>query len=92
MALLRSNQRTIWKCVEDVVTVGFSDTNCIGCVASQVVLFLPLGVVGIRFVMAIMFQWFFSWKLGNFLGETDEQHLQHSAEIENWTTPLFALM
>jgi chitin synthase len=93
MALLRSNQRTIGKCLEDVVTVGFIDTNSIGCVASQVVLYLSLvfivGVVAIRFVMAVMFQWFFSWKLGNFPRETYEQRMQRSAEIENWTNDIY---
>jgi hypothetical protein len=33
--------------------VGFINTETIGCVASKVV----------RFVMAVMFQWIFSWKL-----------------------------
>jgi len=33
--------------------------------------------------VAVMFQWFFSWKLGNFMRETYEQCMQRSAEIEN---------
>ena len=93
MHLLRTKQRAIGHCLQDIVTVGFIDTNSIGCVASQVVLYLSLvfivGVVAIRFVMAVMFQWFFSWKLGNFPQETYEQRTQRAAEIENWTHDIY---
>ena len=34
---------------------------------------MDIGIVAIRFVVAVMFQWFFSWKLGNFMRETYEQ-------------------
>ncbi|KAF9446274.1 glycosyltransferase family 2 protein [Macrolepiota fuliginosa MF-IS2] len=93
MLLMRTNQRGVGHCLQDLVTIGFIDTNTIGCVASEVVLYLSLvfiiGVVAIRFVMAVMFQWFFSWKLGNFPRETYEQRMQRSAEIENWTSDIY---
>jgi len=93
MTLLRTNQRTIAYCLQDIVTVGFIDTETIGCVASTVVLYLSLvfiiGVVAIRFVMAVMFQWFFSWKLGNFPRETYAQRMLRSAEIENWSNDIY---
>ncbi|KII94232.1 glycosyltransferase family 2 protein [Plicaturopsis crispa FD-325 SS-3] len=93
MYFLRTNQRTLGHCLQDIVTVGFIDTNSIGCVASQVVLYVSLvfiiGVVSIRFGMAVMFAWFFSWKLGNFPRETYEQRMQRSAEIENWTNDIY---
>ena len=40
---------------------------------------MDIGIVAIRFVVAVMFQ----WKLGNFMRETYEQCMQRSAEIEN---------
>lgn len=93
MQFMRTNSRTVGHCLQDIVTIGFIDTNTIGCVASQVVLYLSLvfiiGVVAIRFIMAIMFQWFFSWKLGNFPRETYEQRMQRSAEIENWSNDIY---
>jgi len=46
--------------------IGFFDANTIGCVALEVVLYLSRGVIATRFVMAVVFQWFFSWKSGNF--------------------------
>ncbi|KIP04155.1 glycosyltransferase family 2 protein [Phlebiopsis gigantea 11061_1 CR5-6] len=93
MYLLRTNQNTLGHCLQDIITVGFIDTNSIGCVASQVVLYVSLvfiiGVVGIRFFMAVMFAWFFSWRIGNFKNETYEQRMKRAAEIENWTEDIY---
>ncbi|KAJ6617712.1 glycosyltransferase family 2 protein [Mycena sp. CBHHK59/15] len=93
MLLMRTNQMKIGHCLQDMITVGFIDTNSIGCVASQVLLYLSLifivGVVAIRFGMAVMFAWFFSWKLGNFPKETYEQRMQRSAEIEAWSNDIY---
>ncbi|KAH7886333.1 glycosyltransferase family 2 protein [Phlebopus sp. FC_14] len=93
MLFMRTGERQLGKCLEDIVTVGFIDTSSIGCVASEVVLYLSLvfiiGVVGIRFAMAVLFAWFFSWKLGNFPRETYEQRMQRSAEIEHWSSDIY---
>ena len=93
MYFLRTNQRPLGKCLQDIVTVGFVDTKSIGCVASQVVLYVSLvfivGVVGIRFAMAVLFAWFFSWKLGNFKRETYEERMRRAAEIEHWTDDIY---
>ncbi|SJL02973.1 related to Chitin synthase 5 [Armillaria ostoyae] len=93
MMFMRTKQDDIGHCLQDLVTVGFIDTNTIGCVASDVVLYLSLifivGVVAIRFGMAVLFQWFFSWRLGNFPRETYEQRMQRSHEIENWTNDIY---
>jgi len=93
MLFMRMGERNVGHCLQDLATIGFIDTNTIGCVASEVVLYLSLvfiiGVVAIRFVMAVMFQWFFSWKLGNFPRETYEQRMQRSAEIENWSSNIY---
>ena len=93
MYFTRTNQRTIGRCLEDIITVGFIDTQSVGCVASNVVLYLSLifiiGVVAIRFVMAVMFAWFFSWKLGVFKNETFEDRNRRINEIENWTSDIY---
>ncbi|KAJ6482828.1 glycosyltransferase family 2 protein [Mycena vitilis] len=93
MTIMRRNQANLGHCLQDMITIGFIDTNSIGCVASQVLLYLSLifivGVVLIRFAMAVMFQWFFSQKLGNFPKETYEQRMQRSAEIEAWTNDIY---
>lgn len=92
MWFARTNQRKIAQCLQDIVTVGFVDSSSIGCVASDVVLYLSLvfiiGVVAIRFGMAVLFAWFFSWKLGNFPRETYEQRMRRAAEIEDWSNDI----
>ncbi|KAF7293023.1 Glycosyltransferase family 2 protein [Mycena indigotica] len=93
MQLRRRNQMHLGHCLQDMITVGFIDTNSIGCVASQVLLYLSLifivGVVLIRFAMAVMFQWFFSHKLGNFPRETYEERMKRAEEIENWSADIY---
>ena len=93
MYMLRTNQRALGHCLQDIIGVGFIDTNSIGCVASDIVLYVSLvfiiGVVGIRFVMAVMFAWFFANRIGAFKNETYEQRMQRSAEIENWTNDIY---
>jgi len=93
MYFYRTNQRTLARCLEDIITVGFIDTQSVGCVASDVVLYLSLifiiGVVAIRFVMAVMFAWCFSWKLGVFKNETFQERNRRIEEIENWTSDIY---
>lgn len=93
MMFMRTGQQQIGRCLQDVITVGFIDASSIGCVASSIVLYISLvfiiGVVGIRFGMAVLFAWFFSWKLGNFPHETYEQRMHRSQEIEDWSNDIY---
>ncbi|GBE77344.1 Chitin synthase 3 [Sparassis crispa] len=93
MYFLRTNQKELANCLKETITVGFIDTETIGCVASQVVLYVSLvfiiGVVSIRFGIAVFFAWFFSWKIGNFGEETYEQRRKRALEIENWTDNIY---
>ncbi|KAG8925177.1 Chitin synthase, class 3 [Tulasnella sp. 417] len=89
MWFLRNGHKDIGACLQDIITVGFIDTKSIGCVASDVVLYVSLvfiiGVVAIKFVMAVMFGWFVSWRLGSFGNETYQQRMARAREIEDWT-------
>ncbi|KAI4520184.1 glycosyltransferase family 2 protein [Schizophyllum commune Loenen D] len=93
MYFKRNHMEQMGHCLQDIISIGFIDTNTIGCVASQIVLYVSLifiiGVVAIRFAMAVMFQWFFSWKLGNFPKETYEERMQRSRQIENWSNDIY---
>jgi len=92
MNYYRTKQQGLGLCLQDLATIGFIDTNSIGC-ASSVVLYLSLvlifGVVAIRFIMAVVFQWFFSWKLGNFPRETNEQRMPRLQAIEDWSNDIY---
>jgi chitin synthase len=93
MMIYRTGQKKFAECLKDIITVGFIDTNTIGCVASQVVLYVSLvfiiGVVAIKFCMAVFFGWFLSWRLGNYGNETYQQRMKRAAEIEQWTDDIY---
>ncbi|KAJ7773361.1 glycosyltransferase family 2 protein [Mycena metata] len=93
MTLYRQNLRTLGHCLQDIITVGFLDTSTIGCVASEVVLYASLvvivGVVALRFAMAVIFQWFFSRRIGNFPAETRAEHKRRATEIEEWSDGIY---
>ncbi|WVR04114.1 hypothetical protein IAU60_001113 [Kwoniella sp. DSM 27419] len=81
------------ECMADIIQVGFVDSISIGCVASDIVLYVSLvfilGAVLIKFGMAVIFGWFLSWRLGNFEGESYQQRMKRAAEIENWTDDIY---
>ncbi|GAA6009544.1 hypothetical protein JCM11491_003597 [Sporobolomyces phaffii] len=91
--MLNSKQRDVAECMVDVLRVGFVDSVSFGCVASDVVLYVSLvviiGVVVIRFFMAVMFGWFLSWKIGKFPEETFEERRARAAVIEDWTEDIY---
>lgn len=93
MYIYRNGYKELAQCLKDTISVGFIDTKTIGCVASQVVLYLSLvfiiGVVGIRFAMAVIFGWFVSYKIGAFTRESYTQRMQRAQEIENWTDNIY---
>lgn len=93
MMMYRAGMQDMGKCLEDIVRVGFVDTKSIGCVASDVVLYVSLvfilGVVCIKFGMAVIFGWCLSWRLGNFKGESYQQRMARAQEIENWTDDIY---
>ncbi len=76
-----------------ITRIGFIDSETIGCVASKVELYLSLvfiiGVVAIKFFMAVLFGWFLSWRLGNYANETYEQRMKRAAEIEQWSDDIY---
>ena len=91
--MMSSGQRQVAECMTDILRVGFVDADTIGCIASDVVLYVSLvviiGVVAIRFFMAVLFGWFLSWKIGKFPNETYEQRRARAAEIEDWTDDIY---
>lgn len=93
MQLLRAGGQQLGSCLTDIVQVGYIDTNTLGCVASTVVLYASLiviiGVVLIKWAMAVSFAWFFGWRLGSFGRETSEQRAQRAAAIETWSSDIY---
>lgn len=78
----------IGKCLTDILKVGVVDTRSTGCIISDIVLWVSLavilGVVLIRFFLALVFGWFVSWKLGSIREETDEDRKKRQEEVLQW--------
>ncbi|KAA8917568.1 hypothetical protein TRICI_000261 [Trichomonascus ciferrii] len=79
------------RCLNEIAKVGFIDTMEIGCLASQVVLYVSLvfiiGLVGIKFLFACYFKWFLSGRLGAFY--MDRKQLEaHNQQIEDWSNDI----
>ncbi|TIB17367.1 hypothetical protein E3P89_00156 [Wallemia ichthyophaga] len=93
MTMQRTGRDDIGKCLRDIVRVGFIDTDTVGCVASNVVLYLSLifiiGVVSIKWAMAVFFGWFLSWRLGVGFKETREERHARMNAIENWSDDIY---
>ncbi|PWN52391.1 putative chitin synthase 5 [Violaceomyces palustris] len=92
-AVMRGRLDEQFDCLEQISRIGFIDSETIGCVASKVELYVSLvfiiGVVAIKFVMAVIFGWFLSWRLGNYAHETYEQRMKRAAEIEQWSDDIY---
>ncbi|PVU99283.1 hypothetical protein BB559_000847 [Furculomyces boomerangus] len=76
------------KCILDLFTIGFVDTASLGCIASNIILYVSLmvilGAVFTKFFMSVYFGWFLSRRLDQFGNETPEQRLKRLEEIEAW--------
>ncbi|KAI8096834.1 chitin synthase [Halteromyces radiatus] len=77
------------RCLSAIIKVGSLDTLSIGCISSDIVLYVSLvvilGVIGTKFGLAMIFGWCLSWKLGNFKeGSSYSARMKREAEIENW--------
>ncbi|KAI9488172.1 chitin synthase-domain-containing protein [Zychaea mexicana] len=78
----------IGKCLTDVLKVGVLDTRSTGCIISDIVLWVSLavilGVVLVRFVLALIFGWCISWKLGSIREETAEERRIRQDAVLQW--------
>ncbi|KAK9451526.1 chitin synthase-domain-containing protein [Limtongia smithiae] len=88
--LTSTSDRQIAKCLLETIKVGSIDTDSIGCIASDIVLYVSLVfivvIVLVKFVVAVVFAWFLSWKLG--VKYTDDEKKRIS-EIEDWTDDIY---
>ncbi|KAI8367214.1 chitin synthase [Choanephora cucurbitarum] len=92
--LIQARQDSIWKeeaeCLSKTIAVGQIDTLSVGCMFSEIVLYVSLvvilGVILAKFFLAVYFGWFMSWKLGNFKEEGSyAARMRREEQIENWT-------
>ncbi|PVV01630.1 hypothetical protein BB560_003942 [Smittium megazygosporum] len=81
--------RNLGKCISNLFTVGFVDTTSVGCIASNIIMYISLvvilGAILSKFFMATYFGWFMSRKLGVSKKESPEQRQKRLEAIEDWT-------
>lgn len=80
-------------CLIDIIKVGEIDTKSVGCIASDIILYSSLlviiGVILVKFTLAVIFGWGLSWKLGNFNEDISyKEKMKREKEIENWTNSI----
>jgi chitin synthase len=89
--LSRINDKAMGQCLAEIIKVGTVDTTTVGCLASRVVLYVSLvfiiGIVMAKFVMALWFHWFLSWRLGSYTSASKNPNRQH--EIEEWSEDIY---
>lgn len=85
-----SSDRQVAKCLTEIAKVGVVDTDTVGCIASDIVLYVSLtfivSIVMIKFLIACVFAWFLSWRLG--VKHTANQK-KRMAEIEEWSDDIY---
>ena len=81
------------QCFEEIIKVGTIDTDTVGCIASQVVLYcslvLILSVVLARFILALLFQWFISKSYAAAKTSQTSDKRKRNRQIEDWSEDIY---
>lgn len=81
------------ECFQEIIKVGTVDTDTVGCIASQVVLYvsltLILSVVVSRFVLALVFQWFISKTYAAAKTSQTSDPRKRNRQIEDWSEDIY---
>ncbi|XXG94573.1 Chitin synthase 4 [Hypoxylon texense] len=92
-AFQRSADKQVAECFEEIIKVGTVDTDTVGCIAAQVVLYvsliLILSVVVARFGLALVFQWFISRKYAAIKTSQTANKKKRNQQIEDWTEDIY---
>ncbi|KAL2146711.1 hypothetical protein VTI28DRAFT_2862 [Corynascus sepedonium] len=92
-AFQSSGDKQYAECFEEILKVGTVDTDTVGCIASQVVLYLSLvlilSVVVARFILALVFQWFISKTYAAAKTSQTSDLRKRNRQIEDWTEDIY---
>ena len=82
--------RRLAQCLTEIIRVGSVDTATVGCIASQVVLYVSLvfilSIVMAKFLLALAFQWFFSRR---FAASSSADSKKRKEQIEEWSDDIY---
>ncbi|KAN0122488.1 glycosyltransferase family 2 protein [Hyaloscypha variabilis] len=87
------DDKAIAQCLEQIIKVGSVDTETVGCIASKVVLYVSLvfilSIVISKFILALLFQWFFSRKFAASKTSQSSNKKKRNQQIEDWTEDIY---
>ena len=87
------SNKQVGECLSEIIKVGSIDTDTVGCIASQVVLYVSLAfilaIVGAKFVLALGFQWFFSRRFAAAKSSLNGSSKERAQQIEEWTDDIY---
>ncbi|KAH8692128.1 chitin synthase [Talaromyces proteolyticus] len=92
-AFQSSEDKKVAKCLSQIIKVGSIDTKTIGCIASQVVLYVSLifilSIVAAKFFMAVIFHWILSRKFAPERTTMTSDRKARAQQIEDWTDDIY---
>lgn len=87
------DDKEMMECFQEIIKVGSIDTLTVGCIASKVVLYVSLtfilGIVVIKFLLALFFQWFLSRKYSAVKTSMTADKKRRQQQIEAWTDDIY---
>ncbi|KAF2863486.1 glycosyltransferase family 2 protein [Piedraia hortae CBS 480.64] len=93
LAFSSGSNRQMVRCLQEIVKVGSVDTLTVGCIASKVVLYVSLifilGIVAIKFLLALLFQWFLCRKFAADKTSMSSNKKERMQQIEDWTNDIY---
>lgn len=92
-AFQSGDDKLMAQCMEQIIKVGSVDTETVGCIASKVVLYVSLifilSIVGTKFVLALIFQWFLSRKFAADKTSQSTDPRKRNQQIEDWSDDIY---
>jgi len=92
-AFQSGSKKQLGQCLSEIIRVGSIDTATVGCVASQVVLYVSLvfilSIVTAKFILALAFQWFFSRRFAATKKGSDTSSKKRNQQIEDWSDDIY---
>ncbi|KAF2482496.1 chitin synthase 4 [Neohortaea acidophila] len=93
LAFSTGEKKQMAQCFQDIIKVGSIDTATVGCIASKVVLYISLifilSIVVTKFVLAVLYQWFFCRKYAADKTSMTADTKKRNQEIEDWTDDIY---
>ena len=93
LAFAASSNKQVAQCLQEIIKVGSIDTETVGCIASKVVLYVSLifilAIVGAKFILALIFQWFLCRKFAADKTSMTSDKKKRQNQIEDWSEDIY---